>query len=188
LDSLERLGLDYIDLYLLHWPVANQTQSAWEDLEKLLDEGLVKSIGVSNFNDKQLETLFKQVNIRPMVNQIELHPYFSRPALVRFCSDRAVVVTAYCPLARGTIKKNQFFQKLGRKHEKTVSQIILRWHYQSGHVLIPKAANPQHIRENASIFDFSLSPDDMAAIGRQNQNRSVLKPPFHFDADGYIIE
>jgi diketogulonate reductase-like aldo/keto reductase len=186
LRSLERLGLDYLDLYLLHWPVASKSLECWADMEALLGEGLVRAIGVSNFQEQHLSLLIKQADVKPMVNQVELHPYLTQEKLVDCCHRLGVVLEAYSPLARGKIKKNQFFQKLARKYNRTCAQVMLRWHFQSGRAFIPKSTNPERIRENAAIYDFVLSPEDMAAINRQNQNRSVLKPPFEFDEYGWI--
>jgi diketogulonate reductase-like aldo/keto reductase len=185
--SLELLGLDYLDLYLLHWPVARKSLEAWEDLERLLADGLVKAVGVSNFMKVHLEEILKLGGTRPMVNQIELHPYLTQEALSEHCGRTGLVVEAYSPLARGKIKKNQFFLKLARKHSRTTAQVILRWHFQSGRAFIVKTASPERVKENSGIFDFVISPEDMAAIGRQNQNRSVLTPKFEFDRDGWII-
>ncbi|MDR1298172.1 MAG: aldo/keto reductase [Deltaproteobacteria bacterium] len=186
--SLERLRLDYLDLYLLHWPVRTRSLECWGDMERLLEDGLVKAVGVSNFRENHLAELLKIAKVRPMVNQIELHPYLTQERISACCAAQGLVVEAYSPLCRGQFKKNQFFQKMARKHGRTPAQIVLRWHFQSGRAFIPKASSPEHVCENAAIFDFVLTPEDMEGIGRQNQNRSVLKPPFEFDAEGWIVE
>jgi diketogulonate reductase-like aldo/keto reductase len=186
--SLERLGLTYLDLYLLHWPVARNSLSAWEDMEKLLAEGLVKAIGVSNFQKNQLDEIIKLGGTKPMVNQIELHPLWTQDCLSVYCQRQGVVVDAYSPLARGKLKKNQSLTKIARKYSHTVTQVILRWHFQSGRAFIPKSSDPERVKENAGIFDFVLSPEDMAVISKQNQNRSVLTPKFKFDEGGWIID
>jgi diketogulonate reductase-like aldo/keto reductase len=185
--SLERLGLERLDLCLLHWPVAGRTLEAWEALERLYGDGRVGAIGVCNFDQNQLKWLLGSCSFKPMVNQIELHPYLARPTLVNYCQENGIVVTAYCPLARGKIKKNQFLQKLARRHERTVAQVVLRWHFQNGVALIPKSADPGRVRENAAIFDFCLTPEEMSGLNKQDQDRSVLKPKFEFDAEGFII-
>ncbi|MDR3134765.1 MAG: aldo/keto reductase, partial [Deltaproteobacteria bacterium] len=172
--SLERLGVPYLDLYLLHWPVAKNSLVAWESLERLLEGGLVKAIGVSNFQKGHIEEVLKLGGTKPMVNQIELHPHLTQESLSGFCGRQGIVVEAYCPLARGRLKKNQALLKLARKHARTVAQVILRWHFQSGRCFVPKSSDPERVRENAGIFGFVLSPEEMTAIGKQNQNRSVL--------------
>ncbi|MDR2443078.1 MAG: aldo/keto reductase [Deltaproteobacteria bacterium] len=187
-DILSRLGLDKLDLCLLHWPVASKTLKAWECLSDLYAKGRVSAVGVANFDLAQLKWLLASSELKPMVNQIELHPYRSQTELTDFCREKGVVVSAYCPLARGKIKKNQFLQKIARRHEKTVAQVVLRWHFQNGLAFIPKSAQPDRIRQNADIYDFCLTPEEMAGLGKQNQDRSVLKPKFKFDSDGFIIE
>jgi diketogulonate reductase-like aldo/keto reductase len=184
--SLGRLGLDYLDLYLLHWPVAEKSLRAWEDMERLLADGLVRAIGVSNFQKAQFDEIVKLGGTKPMVNQVELHPLMTQEALSGHCGRQGAVIEAYSPLARGKLKKNQALTKIGRKHAKTVAQVILRWHFQSGRAFIPKSSDPERVRENAGIFDFVLSPEEMAVIGKQNQNRSVLSPKFVFDGAGWI--
>ncbi|MDR1109467.1 MAG: aldo/keto reductase [Deltaproteobacteria bacterium] len=187
LGSLERLGLQFLDLLLLHWPVALRSLQAWEEMERLLSEGLVRAIGVSNFGKGHLARLLAACGTRPMVNQIELHPYLSQEPLAGYCRDQGIVVEAYSPLARGQVRKNQFFQKLARRHGRSVAQVVLRWHFQGGRALIPKSATPQRVRENGAIFDFVLSPEEMAGIGRQNQDRSVLRPRFELDGEGWVM-
>jgi diketogulonate reductase-like aldo/keto reductase len=186
--SLELLGLSYLDLYLVHWPVAQKSLEAWEDLEKLLADGYVKAIGVSNFQKNHLDEILKLGGTKPVVNQVELHPYQNQEHLSEYCGRQGVTIEAYCPLARGQLKKNQFLIKLSRKHSRSIAQIVLRWHFQSGRAFSPKSSNPSRIQENSEIYDFVLSPEEMAAINRQNQNRSVLKPKFEFNEDGWIVE
>jgi diketogulonate reductase-like aldo/keto reductase len=188
MESLERLGLTYLDLYLIHWPVAGRSLEAWEELERLLSDGHVKAIGVSNFQENHLEALMRLGGIKPMVNQLELHPYLTREELCGYCAQQGLVVDAYSPLARGGVLKHQFFQKLARKYTRSVAQVVLRWHFQKGRAFSPKAATPDRVRENSAIFDFVLAPEDMAAINRQNQSRSVLKPKFTFDQEGWVVE
>jgi diketogulonate reductase-like aldo/keto reductase len=186
--SLERLGLSYLDLYLLHWPVAQKSLWAWEDMEKLLADGLVKAIGVSNFQKRHLDEVIKLGGTKPMVNQIELHPLLTQESLSEHCGRQGAVVEAYAPLARGKLKKNQALLKIARKHSRTVAQVILRWHFQSGRAFIPKSSDPARVKENADIFGFLLSPEDMAVVTKQNQNRSALNPKFDFDPDGWIVD
>jgi diketogulonate reductase-like aldo/keto reductase len=184
--SLEKLKLDYLDLYLLHWPVLEKSLLAWEDMEKLLADGLVKAIGVSNFQKHHLDEIIKLGGTKPMVNQIELHPHLTQESLSEYCGRQGAVVEAYSPLGRGKLKKNQSLIKIARKHSRSVAQVILRWHFQSGRAFIPKSSDPERVKENAGIFDFVLSPEDMAVISKQNQNRSLLTPKFNFNQEGWI--
>ncbi|MDR1546114.1 MAG: aldo/keto reductase [Deltaproteobacteria bacterium] len=188
LESLDRLGLERLDLYLLHWPCAGRSLEAWRDLEDLREAGLIRAAGVANFSQAQLGRLFAEARLRPEVNQIELHPYRRQEELVAFCRAEGVAVMAYSPLARGRVVKHQFFEKIGRRHGRTAAQTVLRWHWQKGVALVPKSVRPDRVRENADFFGFELSPEEMAAIDRQNQDRSVLKPPFQFDENGWVVE
>lgn len=186
--SLERLALSYIDLYLLHWPVAGKSLEAWEQLEKSYSQGLVKALGVSNFNKAQIDSFYQAVSIKPTLNQIESHPYRNNLDLINHCRLKGLEVCAYSPLARGKIGKNQYFEKLARRYGVSPYQIVLRWGWQHGSVMVPKSSKPERIVENASIFGFSLERREMEGLDRQNQDRSVLKPPFKFDEQGYVIE
>jgi diketogulonate reductase-like aldo/keto reductase len=186
--SLEKLKLTHLDLYLIHWPVFEKSLLAWEDMEKLLAEGLVKAIGVSNFQKAHLDEIIKLGGTKPMVNQIELHPHLTQESLSEYCGRQGAVVEAYSPLGRGKLKKNQSLLKIARKHSRSVPQVILRWHFQSGRAFNPKSSDPERVKENAGLFDFVLSPEDMAVISKQNQNRSVLSPKFNFDQAGWIVE
>ena len=188
LTSLERLGLDYLDSYLLHWPVSRRSLECWREIEGLMAEGLVKSAGVSNFDEAQLERIFQAAAIKPAVNQVELHPHKSRESLMAFCQSLKVAVTAYCPLARGQLIKSQNLIRIAEQLNRTVAQVILRWHVQKGRSVIPKSSDPERIRENCRIFDFELPPEHMKILDRQNQDRSVLTPKFPMDPEGWVID
>jgi diketogulonate reductase-like aldo/keto reductase len=188
LASLERLGLDYLDLCLIHWPVAGRSLECWRDLEGLVAEGLIKGAGVSNFEEAQLERLFELAEIKPVDNQVEVHPHRSRRSLMAMCERLGVKVTAYCPLARGQLNKSQNLIRVAERLGRTVPQVILRWHLQKGRGVIPKSGDPERIRENARLFDFELTPADTRVLDRQNQDRSVLTPKFPLDSDGYVID
>lgn len=159
--SLERLGLDYVDLYLIHWPVPGCYTDTWKALEKLQSQGRVKSIGVSNFHIHDLEMLKKISDVVPAVNQIEFHPLFNQPELLSYCRDNKIAVQAYAPLARGAYLHSQLLLEIGRKYQKTTAQIGLRWAVQQGISVIPKSVHKERIQENAGIFDFSLTEEEI---------------------------
>lgn len=165
-DSLDRLGLDYVDLYLIHWPVpkVDQYVQAWEALIALRDEGRAKSIGVCNFNIAHLQRLLDETGVLPVVNQIELHPRFQQQELREFHADNDIITEAWSPLGQGLLWDNPVLQKLAKKHQRTVAQVALRWHIQLGNMVIPKSVTPVRLKENMAIFDFELDEDDMAAI------------------------
>lgn len=168
--SLERLQLDYVDLYLIHWPVPGCFLNTWKEMEKLLESGRAQSIGVSNFDIRHLEELAKYSDIIPAVNQIEFHPYWYQKELLEYCKDRGIQVQAYAPLARGAYMDNDIMCVLATKYAKTPAQIGLRWSLQKGVAVIPKSTNPERIQDNSEIFDFELEEEDMAIIDTLNQN------------------
>jgi len=170
--SLIRLGLDYIDLYLIHWPFDEYTAETWRALEKLYDEKRVRAIGVSNFSVGRLQTLLKTARVRPMVNQIELHPYLSQSELRAFCERNSIQVESWSPLMQGKeLLQDTVIAGIAQTHNKTAAQIILRWHVQHGLVALPKSTNPERIRQNIDIFDFALTAHEMHLIDNLNQNR-----------------
>lgn len=166
--SLERLNLDYIDLYLIHWPVpaADKYIETWRALEKLYSEGKVRAIGVCNFTIDQLERLRNETTITPAINQIELHPYFTQTELRRYCTQHGIIVEAYSPLGGGgaRILDDPVIIKIAAKHNRTSAQIIIRWHMQLGHMAIPKSTKADHIISNFQVFDFTLTNDEMEHI------------------------
>ncbi|PUA37114.1 aldo/keto reductase [Paenibacillus elgii] len=179
--SLEKLGLDYHDLYLIHWPVAGKYKDAWRALEALYKAGRVKAIGVSNFQIHHLEDLMKDAEIKPMVNQVELHPRLSQQALRDFCAQHDIQIEAWSPLMQGQLLDNPVLQEIGARHGKSVAQVILRWDLQHGIVTIPKSTKAHRIIENASVFDFELTGEEMARIDALNQNLRVGPDPDNFD-------
>jgi len=175
--SLERLGLDYVDLYLIHWPVPGCYTDTWKALEKLQTQGRVKSIGVSNFHIHDLEMLKKVSDVVPAVNQVEFHPLFNQPELLSYCRENNIAVQAYAPLARGAYLHSQLLLEIGRKYQKTTAQIGLRWAVQQGISVIPKSVHKERIRENAEIVDFSLTREEMDAITAMDAHQRTAGIP-----------
>lgn len=166
-ESLLRLQLEYIDLYLLHWPNPKQDKyvEAWHALIEAQNRGLVKSIGVCNFMPEHLNRLEEETGVLPVINQIELHPYFTQREQRQFNASKNIVTEAWSPLSRArTVIFDETIKKIAEQKGKTVAQIILRWHYQIGVVAIPKAASYEHQRENLAIFDFELTEEEMETI------------------------
>ena len=170
--SLEKLGLDYIDLYMIHWPVpkANEFVQAWEAFIQLRDEGLVKSIGVSNFNRPHLQQLLDETGVLPVVNQIEVHPQFQQTELRQFHIDNDIATQAWSPLAQGALRNEPVITGIATKHERSPAQVILRWHIEMGHLIIPKSTHPERLKQNFDIFDFSLTEEDRAAINADRKS------------------
>ncbi|WP_203226042.1 aldo/keto reductase [Bacillus kwashiorkori] len=175
--SMEKLNLDYIDLYLIHWAVPGKYLETWRALETLYKDGRVKAIGVSNFQIHHLQTLMDKYSEKPTVNQVELHPQLSQPELRKFCQKHGIQVEAWSPLGRGRLLNHPVLNELGEKYYKTAAQIILRWHLQNNVIIIPKSVTPSRIRENAQIFDFDLSQEDMAKIDAININQRFGRDP-----------
>ncbi|QHW32348.1 aldo/keto reductase [Paenibacillus rhizovicinus] len=179
--SLSKLGLDSLDLYLIHWPVEGKFKETWRALETLYKAGRVKAIGVSNFHVHHLEELLKDAEIKPMVNQVEFHPRLSQQALRDYTKAQGIQLEAWSPLMQGGLLDNETLVELAAKHGKSVTQIILRWDLQHGVVTIPKSTKAHRIAENASIYDFELSGEDMARIDALNEDRRVGPDPDNFD-------
>ncbi|QHJ69847.1 aldo/keto reductase [Planococcus halotolerans] len=179
--SLERLGLDYLDLYLIHWPVEGKYKDAWRALEKLYKEGRVKAIGVCNFQINHLENVLKDVDIVPMVNQVEYHPLLTQEELHQFCKARNIQLEAWSPLMQGKLLDHPVLEEIAMKTEKTPAQVILRWDLQNGVITIPKSSKEPRIIQNAKIFDFELTDEDMERISALNENRRVGPDPDNFD-------
>ncbi len=181
--SLELLGVDIVDLYLIHW-AAEGYQEAWSAMEKLYDAKKVRAIGVSNFQIHHLEDIAKDAKYTPAVNQIESHPYFSNQELIDYCQDKGIVVTAYSPLggraSDGNILADPTIVEIATKLDRTAAQIILRWHLQRGVVVIPKSKSEHRIIENFDIFNFELSSEDMQKISALNKNQKVGADPDNF--------
>ena len=166
---LKRLKLDYVDLLLIHWPVGDYV-GAWKDMEKAVQEGKLKSIGLSNFHGKYLEDILKVAKIMPVVDQVECHPYAPCDDLRKELDKINCYIEAWSPIGRGNkeLFNEPIFLELGKKYNKTVPQIILRWHIEKGNIVFPKSSNPVHIKENFEIFDFSLTKEEIEKIDRLN--------------------
>lgn len=164
--SFAELGLEWLDLYLIHWPVPSMGLYAdtWKALVELRDAGLVRSIGVSNFTIAHLERIIGETGVVPAVNQVELHPGHQQRALVDFHQEHGIATTSWSPLGRGALLDHPLFAELGRKHGKTPAQTILRWHLDRNLTVIPKASSEARLRENLDVFDFALDDEDMARI------------------------
>jgi len=179
-ESLRKLDCDYIDLYLIHWPLPMEGKftQAWKALEKLYDDKRVRAIGVSNFKPHHLEELLKGAETAPAVNQIELHPLFQQKETRAYCAEHGIAVESYSPLMQGgEALEHPVIANLARTHDKTPAQVILRWHVQCGLIVIPKSVNPERIRENFTLFDFELSEDEMRQIEGIDENRRVSADP-----------
>ncbi|PKG25389.1 aldo/keto reductase [Niallia nealsonii] len=175
--SLKKLDLDYIDLYLIHWPGQDKYVETWKAFERLYDEGLVRAIGVSNFHEHHLDRLLKNANEHPTVNQIELHPRLSQEALRDYCKSKDIKVEAWSPLAKGRLLNEPTINYIANKHDKTPAQVILRWHLQNDIIVIPKSITPARLKENADIFDFQLSLDEMNQLDQLNMNERTGSNP-----------
>jgi diketogulonate reductase-like aldo/keto reductase len=181
-ESRTRLGLEYVDLYLIHWPLPRRDRyvDSWKAMVKLRDDGLVRSIGVSNFTPAHIERLEKETGVLPSVNQIELHPFLPQDELRAFHSGRNIVTESWSPLGRGTsLLEDPALARIAGTHGVTPGQVVLRWHIQLGAVPIPKSADPERQRANLDVFGFELSADDMAAVADRAHRRVGGDPEVH---------
>ncbi len=178
--SMERLGFDYLDLYLIHWPVEGKYKNTWKVLEKLYHKKRIKAIGVSNFMVHHLEDLLTTVEIVPMVNQVEFHPYLINQPLLDFCKKHNIQHEAWSPLMQGNVVKVNELVALGEKYNKTPVQIVLRWNLQKGVVTIPKSSQKNRIISNADIFNFEISKEDMKFIDSLDRNYRFGEDPDNF--------
>ncbi|UZD47818.1 aldo/keto reductase [Peribacillus frigoritolerans] len=176
-DSLNRLGLEYLDLYLIHWPGKDKYLETWRALEKLYKDGKVKSIGVSNFHVDHLENLLANSEVKPVVNQIELHPLLTQVEIRDYCAKHEIKVESWSPLGRGNLLEEPTINHIAKKHGKSSAQVLIRWHLQHDLVVIPKSITPSRIKENAQVFDFSLSLNEMNQIDALNKNERFGSNP-----------
>ena len=178
--SLQKLGLDYVDLYLTHWPKP-QLADTYRAIERLYEEKLIRVPGVSNHHQHHLEEVFANCNVKPMVNQIECHPSLSQDALRAFCAEHNIAVTAWAPLGTGIVFTHPIVKQLAEKYSKTPAQIVLRWHLEIDNIVIPKSITPERIVENLAIFDFALQADEVAAITALNTFHRTGSDPDNFN-------
>lgn len=181
--SLELLGLDYIDLYLVHWPVPgkNKIADTWRAMEKLYADGKTRAIGVCNFKPNHLEDLLSNAQVVPAINQIELHPKLTQLETRQYCQEKGIAVESWSPLMQGgELLQDNTITGIANTHGKEPAQVILRWHIQSGLIVIPKSVTPERIHSNINIFNFELSDDEMQRINNLNQNKRIGPDPDTF--------
>lgn len=170
--SLKNLGMDYMDLYLIHWPAVAKAAPNWEEInadtwrgfEKLYQDGKIRAIGVSNFLPNHMDSLIANSTVKPMVNQIEFHPGYTQPELVKYCREKGITVQAWSPLGSGAVLKDPLLAEIAAKYGKSVAQLCIRFALQQDVVALPKSTNPQRIASNMEVFDFQITDEDMAAI------------------------
>ena len=181
--SLKALGLEYVDLYQIHWPVPDHYLDTWKEMERLYEEGYVKVIGVANCHEHHIEEILKVCKVPPLVNEVEVHPLFSQKKLKKYCESKNIRMEAYTPLARNDerLRRNRTLLALAEKYNKTPLQIILRWHIENGIVPIPRSTNENRLRQNIDVFDFSLTPDEVESIDKININSRLRYDPDNCD-------
>ena len=180
-ESLEKLGLDYLDLYLIHWPGKNKFAESWSALEDLYIEGKIRAIGVCNFNISHLQDLMKNARVTPVINQVEFHPRLQQQSLRAFCKEHNIQLEAWAPLMQGGLLEDPTIAKIAEKYGKSNSQVILRWDIQNGVITIPKSVRKERMAQNADIFDFSLTVEEMQIINAMNLDKRVGPDPEVFD-------
>jgi methylglyoxal/glyoxal reductase len=175
--SLDKLGLDYLDLYLIHWPGKDKYKETWKAFEELYKQGRVRAIGVCNFQVHHLEDLIASAEIKPMVNQVEFHPHLTQKELLAFCKNEGIQLEAWSPLKQGQLLNHPILEEIAHKYNKSVAQVILRWDLQHGVITIPKSVKEQRIIDNSNVFDFELSSEDMEKIDGLNQDSRAGSHP-----------
>jgi len=183
--TLEALASEYVDLFLIHWPLPTRYGgdfvSTWRTLEEFYRDGRARSIGVSNFQPHHLRRLHEETEVVPVVNQIEVHPYLTQPEVRAFCAEHQIAVEAWSPIAQGLVLNDPTMTALAEKYGKSPAQVVLRWHIERGDIVFPKSVTPVRIVENIDIFDFELDGDDVEAISALNRNQRTGPDPDVFD-------
>ncbi len=180
--SLDRLGLEYVDLYLIHWPAPDRGKyvESWQALAQFKREGRARSIGVSNFLPEHLERIVEASSVTPVLNQVELHPRLQQPELRRYHEEHGILTEAWSPLGQGAILDDETIGEIASGHDRTVAQVVLRWHLQLGNVVIPKSVTPERIEENFALFDFELSSEEMDKIAGLDKGERTGPDPKTF--------
>jgi diketogulonate reductase-like aldo/keto reductase len=168
--SLKRLGLKYLDLYLIHWPVPEIRNESWQALTQLLKDGKTRAIGVSNYTIQHLTELLGDAEVTPMVNQVEFSPFLYQKQLLDYCEKNKIQLEAYSPLTQGTKLNHPQIQQIAKKHNKTPAQVLIRWSLQHNLVTIPKSVREERIKENGQVFDYHLTPEDMRVLDSLDEN------------------
>lgn len=183
MQTLKKMKLDYIDLYMFHWPVTDHYINTYKELENLYNEGFIKAIGVANCHQHHLEKILKECHLIPALNQIEVHPLFTQKPLIEYCKSKGIVIEAYTPLARNDDRlcHNKILEQIALKYNKTIAQVILRWNVQQEIIPIPRSSNAKRQKENISIFDFKLTDEDIKAIDSININSRLRYDPDNCD-------
>jgi 2,5-diketo-D-gluconate reductase A len=183
--SLSALGTDYVDLFLIHWPLPTRYDgdfiSTWRTLEEFYRDGRARSIGVSNFQPHHLRRIHQECEITPAVDQIEIHPYFTQDNVREFCAEHQIAIEAWSPIAQGKVLDDPTITEIAARYGKTPAQVVLRWQIERGDIVFPKSVTPARIRENIDIFDFELSGEDVEAISALNRNERSGADPDKFD-------
>ena len=184
--SLKDLQTDYLDLFLVHWPLKNHFFDTWKAIEQLYENKMVRAIGVCNFHQSHFELLKTRANIKPMINQIEIHPYLVQKELIEYLNKEQIAIEAWSPLARGRVVDEPLLINIGQKYQKSSSQVTLRWHVQKDLIVIPKSVNPLRIAENMQIFDFELTDTEMQQIDSLNEDfRTGPNPDNVYQKNGF---
>lgn len=180
-ESLKKLGLDYVDLYLIHWPKEGKYKDSWRAMEEIYASGRAKAIGLSNFHQHHLEDLMQDAKVKPVLDQVEIHPTMTQVPLREYLRSENIAVEAWSPLGQGKSLENPVLVSIGKAHGKTAAQVIIRWHLQNDHIVIPKSVHENRIKENFEVFDFELSAAEMKQIDELNINQRLGADPDNFD-------
>ena len=180
-ESLARLGIDYVDLYLIHWPVKGEYVKSWKVLERIYKEGRARAVGVSNFHIHHLDDIFAASDLVPAVNQVECHPELTQVELVRYTQEKGIIFEPWSPLGAGQLIENETLKAIAKKYNKSSPQLILKWGLQRGFINIPKSVHKERIIQNTQIFDFTVSESDMAEIFKLNANKRTGADPDNFN-------